>query len=45
MHFNNFPSRKDIGCAKLFLETFTYWYNNIRSHQSLGALPAGVSLS
>jgi len=34
--YNNFTSSKrGIKCVKLFLETFTYWYNNLRTHQTL----------
>ena len=39
--YNNFPSRKrGIKCVKLFLETFTYWYNNLRTHQTLKRPPS-----
>jgi len=39
--YNNFPTKKeDIECVKLFLETFTYWYNNLRTHQTLGRPPS-----
>ena len=43
--YNNFPSRKGITCVKTFLETFMYWYNHLRTHQSLGAPPSEVRLS
>lgn len=29
--YNNFPSRKGLACVKLFLETFMYWYNHLRT--------------
>ena len=33
--YNNFPARKNgVKCVKLYLETFTYWYNNMRTHQT-----------
>lgn len=39
--YNNFPSRKrGIKCVKVFLETFTYWYNNLRTHQTLKRPPS-----
>ena len=38
--YNNFPSRKrGIKSVKFFLETFTYWYNNLRTHQTLKRPP------
>jgi len=38
--YNNSPSRKrGIKCVKIFLETFTYWYNNLRTHQTLKRPP------
>ncbi len=41
--YSNFPSRKrDIKCVKLFLQTFTYWYNNLRTHQTLGKPPSQI---
>ncbi len=39
--YNNFPSRKrGIRCVKLFLETYTYYYNNLRTHQTLKRPPS-----
>lgn len=33
--YNNFALKKrGIKCVKLFLETFRYWYNNLRTHQT-----------
>jgi transposase-like protein len=35
--YNNFPARRSgIKNVKIFLQTFTYWYNNLRTHQTLG---------
>lgn len=39
--YNNFPARRrGIRCVKLFLETFTYWYNNLRTYQTLKRPPS-----
>jgi putative transposase len=39
--YNNFPAgRSGIKNVKLFLQTFTYWYNNLRIHQTLGKPPS-----
>ncbi|NIQ04615.1 MAG: IS6 family transposase [Candidatus Korarchaeota archaeon] len=41
--YNNFPARKNgIRCVRLFLETFTYWYNNLRTHQTLKRPPSQI---
>ncbi len=39
--YNNFPARRNgIKSVKLFLKTFTYWYNNLRTHQTLKMPPS-----
>jgi putative transposase len=42
--YNNFSATKNgIKSAKLFLETFAYYYNNLRTHQTLRKPPVLVS--
>ena len=44
--YNNIPSKEDsLRNVNLFIQLFMLWYNHLRRHQTLGHVPAEVSLS
>lgn len=43
--FNNFPIRDPERAVKrigMFLHLFSYWYNNMRPHETLKSVPSAV---